>query len=104
MNKKKTPKNHQEGQSKPEPYFTGEKVGDLADQWFKEWEPYLNTEGERLLGEVVCVLLAQVGQLQEGFSIQSGSLSQANDLLLELTARHRASTKSISARLEKGGL
>ena len=101
MTKEKTPQNHQEGQAVPDPIFTANTVAELSQKWFEEWKPYLETDGEKLLGDVLATVLASMAQLREAQAVNSEGFSQVTNLIQELTARHRTTTQAISKRLEK---
>ena len=99
MDKKKTPQNHQEGQAVPDPIFTANTVAELSQKWFEEWKPYLETDGEKLLGDVLATMLASMAQLREGHQVQHEALGKAADFARGARLRFEESTEAIK-RLE----
>ena len=98
-----------------EPQFTAQTVEELSKRWFEEWKPFLITDGEKLLGEVLTTVMASMAQLREGYQVQHDALNQAAGFargarirfeesiqtVQQLEATQLAQAKSFFERLER---
>ena len=89
------------------PQWTDETVGDVADRYYREMAPVMNSPGELLLAQTVSALMASHAQHREALVANSDALRQAGDgfheaveKLIELQASHRTQVAALSKRLE----
>ena len=89
------------------PQWTDQTVADVADRYYSEMAPVMNSPGELLLAQIVSALMASHAQHREALVANSAALRQAGDgfheaveKLIELQASHRTQVSALSTRLE----
>ena len=84
-NKKNTPSNHEESKKDQETLDTLARAAilDLANSIHSEWRPYLNTEGEMLLGHEVSFDRAVLLKVQKALTTRNETYEQGMELLHE---------------------
>jgi hypothetical protein len=87
--------------SNAEPQWTSAAVEQAAESMLKEWNPLLETDGEKVLAVHLAYTSAQVFQLQEALKANHGSSVAAVDLATEVRAQMATSISAVTRRLER---
>ena len=82
-------------------FWTPEKVKEQSDAWRDELMPLASTELDQRLISSVTVLMACLGQPQEGMGVNRAAAANAADLAQEVSAHFKTAVTAMTQRLEE---